>query len=295
MKQSLAIFGEILFDHFPDGSKILGGAPFNVAWHLHALNTQPLLISGIGDDTDSYKIQVTLKQWGLSAQGIQMHPQYPTGNVHISLQDNDEPLFSIPPNQAFDFIQADALIDIRHCQLLYHGSLALRHRTSRTAFETLLTYQKPIFIDVNLRHPWWGKREVLNYLNQARWAKLNEEELNQLSPVIASADVEYKIQALAEYCRLDWLIVTLGEQGALGLEKNQPLVRITPTQTIQVVDSVGAGDAFSAIVLLGLLKKWSLEKTLNHAQYFAELVVQMRGGTSTDKHIYQQFYQTLLV
>jgi len=293
MKQSVAIFGEILFDHFPDGTQVLGGAPFNVAWHLQALNIQPLLISSIGNDNLSYKIQVTLKQWGISQIGIQIQPQYSTGQVQVTLEDN-QPRFSIPPNQAFDFIEKKQLVDIRQCELLYHGSLALRHHTARKAFRALLRYKKPIFIDVNLRHPWWGKREVLQYLQQATWAKLNQEELEHLSPITIGANLEQKIRALAQCCRLEWLVITLGDKGAIGLDEYQNLIRIPPSRKVTVVDTVGAGDSFSAILLLGLLKKWSLTKTLKHAQYFAESLVQIRGGTCSDKSLYQHFYQNIL-
>ncbi len=294
MKHSLAIFGEILFDHFPDGTQKLGGAPFNIAWHLQAFHILPLLISGLGDDAPAYKIQAMMSHWGLETTGIQIHPQYPTGKVQVLLEQG-EPQFNILPEQAYDFIDARQLPDIAHCKILYHGSLALRHCVARHAFKKLLDYQKPLFIDVNLRSPWWGKREVLHYLQQARWAKLNEEELHLLSPITLSHDLAQKAIALYQLCHLDWLVVTLGKNGALAIGHDKRIYWVKPSKNITVVDTVGAGDGFCALLLLGLLNDWPLAKTLKYAQQFAQKIVQIHGGICEDKSFYTQFYQQILL
>ena len=82
------IFGEVLFDHFPDGTAVLGGAPFNVAWHLHAFGLRPLMISRIGNDELGGRVQEAMQKWGMDCSGMQIrHCTHPTGTVQVTFQD----------------------------------------------------------------------------------------------------------------------------------------------------------------------------------------------------------------
>jgi len=281
------IFGEVLFDHFPDDSVILGGAPFNVAWHLHAFGAYPLFISCVGDDKLGNRIRSAMQDWDMDTSGLQLDSSHSTGTVQIEIE-NGEPSYEIVPDQAYDFIDADDLASITHGSLLYHGSLALRNATSRNALEKLhASLDLPIFIDVNLRAPWWDKAAISSQLNAARWAKLNDEELLLLSPTNGS--LEAQAEALQEASDLSLLIVTLGENGALARTAEGEIYRVEPEPGISVVDTVGAGDAFTSVILLGLLSGWDLDKSLRRAQSFASAVVGIRGATPTNKEFYNFF------
>ncbi|WP_438970712.1 PfkB family carbohydrate kinase, partial [Methylophaga sp.] len=121
----VTIFGEALFDCFPDGQSVLGGAPFNVAWHLQALGNQPKFISRVGNDTLGDTILAEMKNWQMDVGLVQQDLQHPTGRVNITFTDN-EPSYDIQTDSAWDFI-ADSLVTTPpESGLFYHGSLAAR-------------------------------------------------------------------------------------------------------------------------------------------------------------------------
>jgi len=102
------VFGEVLYDSFPDGSVVLGGAPFNVAWHLRGFGLNPLFISRVGDDELGERIIAAMSEWGMDTRGVQRDPGHPTGRVVVSIR-NNEPSFEIVPEQAYDFIAGEPL------------------------------------------------------------------------------------------------------------------------------------------------------------------------------------------
>lgn len=283
---AVAIFGEVLFDRFDDGVEILGGAPFNVAWHLQAFQQAPLFISRVGQDQAGAKIQAAMQTWGMSQAALQIDSQYPTGAVEITLN-NGEPEYQILANQAYDFIDNRALPSF-DCFLLYHGSLAARQPVSRNALQCLMNrHQGKVFIDINLRRPWWNQALVAELLTQANWVKLNHHELQQLQ---ADGDsLEAKMRLFIERYQLDVLVVTLGEQGAWAIDGHGELLKVQPDSHQVVVDTVGAGDAFASVLLLGILEAWPLAVSLQRAQQFASALVGQRGATVSDLDFYQPF------
>ncbi len=284
------IFGEVLFDHFPDNSVVLGGAPFNVAWHLQAFGVVPTFISRVGDDENGQRIRSLMQDWGMDISGLQMDLEHPTGIVRIDFE-NGEPSFAIVPDQAYDFINTEELSPASRGSLLYHGSLALRNQASRDALEELRSKQDlPVFIDVNLRDPWWDKDSVNSLLKAARWAKLNDAELQQLCT--SKGSIEMRAQALQESAELSLLIVTCGDKGAFALSAEGEIHYVKPEAGIPVIDVIGAGDAFTSVILLGLMSAWDLDKSLSRAQSFASAVVGIRGATPENKEFYSHFINT---
>jgi fructokinase len=278
-----AIFGEVLFDCFPDGSRVLGGAPFNVAWHLQAFGEAPLFVSRVGDDEPGRRILAAMDRWGMNSSGLQTDPEHLTGEVHVSLQDG-EPSYDIVNDRAFDHIDRAALPNAS-ISLVYHGSLALRSKRSARALDGLLeTTGAPVFIDVNLRSPWWSYETLEARLTQARWAKLNHDELKLLAG--GNGDTEALALRLIERHALATVIVTLGEQGAMLMTNDAQTVHSPELVSTTVVDTVGAGDAFSSVCILGLLHHWPPETLLTRAQAFACHVVTQRGATSEDRQPY---------
>ncbi len=289
---SACIFGEVLFDFFPGGEQVLGGAPFNVAWHLQALGDAPHFISRVGDDPSGHAILKDMRDWGMAATGVQRDPQHPTGRVLVEIVDA-EPRYEIVPDCAYDFIAAaEVPTATAGAGLLYHGTLALRNRTSRDALETLLQCGQPaVFLDVNLRPPWWRRDAVEACLRRARWVKLNRDELRQLG--YRASDPESAAAAFQEDFALEQVILTSGAQGALVRTRTGELHRTVPEPAAAFVDAVGAGDAFTAVYLHGLLAGWSIPATLVAAQRFASRVVGLRGATTRDRGFYEAFRKTL--
>lgn len=288
-QKKVIIFGEVLFDCFPSGEQILGGAPFNVAWHLQALGNRPCFISRVGDDGLGAKIHRAMFDWDMDMAGLQNDSLHPTGQVAVELIDN-EPHYTITPDCAYDFIDARGVDGLSGSEMLYHGTLALRNPVSRESFRRLAqNSMQSIFLDVNLRSPWWQKEDVYQWLEQARWAKLNEDELQQLGFSTSSNDFRQNMQQLRARFELEQLIVTRGAEGAVVLTADDQFHALKPGPVKQFVDTVGAGDAFTAVYIHGLIAAWPVPRILQIAQQFASDVIGLRGATSTDPSFYQGY------
>lgn len=280
------IFGEVLFDYFPDGEKIIGGAPFNVAWHLQALGAQPRFISRIGEDDAGREIEQAMSGWGMNLADMQHDRIHPTGQVQVTINDG-EPGYTIAPDCAYDFISAVELRKPFPPGILYHGSLCLRNLISAEALTAFLQQSgMRVFLDVNLRSPWWTKSQVKNLLRTANWVKMNQDELRLLGH--PETDLALQVPAFLEKFDLDQLILTCGEKGARVYARNGELHSVTPGLIETPVDTVGAGDAFSAVYLQGLRSALPIREALNRAQQFASRVIQLRGATTTDRSIYRE-------
>lgn len=286
------VFGEVLFDHFvEDGSDVLGGAPFNVAWHLHGFGLEPLFISRIGADRRGGEVRGAMQAWGMDASGLQEDPEHPTGTVQVDLT-GDQPRFDIVPEQAYDFVDGTAAtgaLENGDWALIYHGSLAARHPVSRGALEAVRGHGLPAFVDINLRPPWWTAERIEPLLAQGRWLKLNEDELAAvLGRELDTAELEPAAVDLRLRHGLEVLIVTLGGDGALVTTATGTW-RDRPPPLDRVVDSVGAGDAFSAVSILGLMHGWDPGTTLERSMAFAGAVCGYRGATARDPALYRHF------
>ena len=286
-KQSPLIFGEVLFDCFTDGRKNLGGAPFNVAWNLQAFGMSPLLISRVGNDDLGRRIKEKMGSWDMNSSCLQVDPSSPTGMVRIDLT-NGEPRFTILPDQAYDYI-APLTINQKHgTPFLYHGTLALRNDVSRNTLSHLKhEYRCPVFLDVNLRTPWWNTDDVLTLIEDATWLKLNENELDLLFP--EKKNMEQRCSKLLDRFQLEAVFITLGEKGGLALNRDNILSVTTPQENITIMDTVGAGDAFSSVLLLGLMHGWPLPTSMQRSQKFASAVIGQRGAITHDNNFYKTF------
>jgi fructokinase len=283
----IAIFGEALIDQFPDGQQVLGGAPFNVAWHLQAFNQSPCFISRIGRDATGDKIRQSMQAWGMAVENLQIDPDYPTGTVQVSIN-NGEPDYEILANQAYDFIAAQQLDAGRQFSVIYHGTLALRNSASEQALRDLTAHHLgKVFIDVNLRAPWWHKEAVNQWLAKAHWAKLNHDELMHLSP--RQNTLRDAMRLFLTQHQLEVLVVTCSSQGALAINRAGGFIEVVPTADLSIVDTVGAGDAFASVLLLGMQQGWSLSVVMERAQSFASALVTQRGATVQDLSFYRPF------
>lgn len=277
------IFGEVLFDQFPDGSRIIGGAPFNVAWHLQAFGHSPLFISRVGNDRSGKEIRLAMQAWGMDLSGLQSDPVHATGSVKVSFSEGT-PRYEIVQRRAYDFIDEAELPVIAGDTLLYHGSLALRHDISAKALaEVYSRTTAPLFVDVNLRSPWWNMKSIQQMLSKARWIKLNEEELRLIVPG-AIGDKQLLYSLLTD--QTEFVVLTRGEEGA-SIISDCKTYDVRPQSTATFVDAVGAGDAFCSVLLAGIIRKWPLSLTIERAQQFASAVVGIRGATSHDRSFYE--------
>ena len=283
------IYGEVLYDCFPDGNVVLGGAPFNVAWHCQAFGLNPIFISRVGSDQKGAQIKAAMQDWGMTTEGLQLDDIHPTGVVDVKFN-NGEPAYDIVTDSAWDFIGREYLPEIDKETVLYHGSLALRNDVSANTLSYLKEKTRaPVFVDINLRAPWWDIGVINEIISDCRWLKLNEEELGLI--MSEGAVIENKMTKLLSHKALDMLIVTQGEKGVLVADSSGRLYPFSPELTTDVVDTVGAGDSFSSVLLLGQYRNWPLQTSLLRAQQFASAVVGIQGATINDKEFYKPFIE----
>ena len=292
------IYGEVLFDKFEDGSSVLGGAPFNVAWHLHGLGLAPLFISRIGQDSMGDQILSEMNGWGMSTHGIQRDSQYATGTVDIKLS-NGQPEFTILPDVAYDHITPDEAkknIKDENPGIFYHGSLIAREKKS---WQILINLRQklnwPVFMDINLRPKCWTYELVDELLQGTRWLKINDQELTVIARGLnlSSQSLDDMAQKLQDHYEIEAVIVTLGEKGAFITSREQGVIKIDPVPVKNLVDTVGAGDAFSAVTIAGLQHGWCFKDILEHAVIFSAAMCKQRGATVNAPDFYINYKKSM--
>jgi fructokinase len=296
-KFTIAIFGEVLADVFPDAT-VLGGAPYNVARHLRAFQQHPVLISRVGNDTLKEKLFEELIALDIDQSGIQLDSVYPTGRVTVHME-NGSHRFEIEPDQAYDHIHtgmAHLTTLATQPDLAYFGTLAQRGIKSRLALDTFLSGAKcPRFLDINLRAPWYNKHMIRRSLLRTEIVKINEDELRIVCDLFESNLHHDKDRALFLMKKFDLkhLFVTCGESGAWALSSNgeETKVEVQPLAA-SLVDTVGAGDAFATICILGLLHDWSMEEILIRASTFASAVCTIRGAAPESRDFYLPYIES---
>ena len=286
-----AIFGEVLFDEFPDGTRVLGGAPFNVAWHLRGFGADPVFLSAVGFDTPGQDILQRMEEWGMATGGVQVEDGHPTGRVRVELG-GAETRYEIEPGQAWDFIAAEPMMRALPdpVRFVYHGTLALRSERTRASLWRLIDRGLPAFVDLNLREPWVTADVVRRSMAAARWLKMNDVELAAVTGrgIETFDDCVAGARHLGETHDIHRVVVTRGPEGAICVSRGGA-VDVGPSPAVtEVVDTVGAGDGFSAVVCMAILGGWGPALTLDRATRFASDICGIRGATTPDPSLYER-------
>ena len=264
------IFGEILFDVYP-GYKRLGGAPFNFAYHLHQFGLEVTFISRIGEDEAGREILDRLAQCGFPAHAVQRDPDHPTGTVVVTLKEEGIPSFRIVEQAAYDFVTADTrALPAAPPEVVYFGTLAQRHAVSRQALRTILQHSGPpalVFCDLNLRQSFYTPEILRDSLRASNVLKLNAEELVVVQQHLQlAASEEAAAQQLMQQFDIGCVCITKGGAGSVLYGLSQKAVWPSHgQQTIEVHDTVGAGDAYAAVLAFGLLAQWPLPVIVERA------------------------------
>lgn len=291
---AVAIFGEVLADVFPDGS-VLGGAPFNVARHLQAFGLHPVMITRIGQDELGRELLDEMQHLDMDISGVQIDPVNPTGQVKVNITETGHE-FDILPAQAYDYIHAGVTHMVTMAtkpDLVYFGTLAQRNMESRLAVDNFLNYgTSPRFLDINLRDPWYDKHTVRRSLLRADIVKLNNEELATLVNMLRlpGRTAQEHAAALIKRFNLDLLLVTEGEEGGWVMDNAGDISTVNgaePPKTF--ADTVGAGDAFASAFILGILKGWPADITLERANQFAAALCGVRGAAPASADFYTPY------
>jgi fructokinase len=281
MRKVLAI-GEVLWDLLP-GGKQLGGAPGNFAYHCRSLGADARLVTRVGDDDLGREILARFEALGLPADFVSVDPDAPTGTVGVELGPGGQPRYTIHEGVAWDRIEADArsLAFAAEADAVCFGSLAQRAATSREAIGRLVAAARPgalrIF-DVNLRPPFVDREVIEHSLNLANVLKLNDHELVELGEMFGAAgEPREAVAGLAGRFGLAAVAVTRGDAGSLLYRDGEWSDR--PGVPVEVVDSIGAGDSFTAAMAVGLLDGLPLGEINRRANAVAAFVCSRPGGT----------------
>jgi fructokinase len=280
--------GEILWDLLPGGRQ-LGGAPFNFAFHCHQLGHASVMVSRVGADDLGREIRSAVRGLGLSEAYLQQDPSHPTGTVTVALDDWGQPTFTITPDVAYDHLAWDTNLDILFGQAraVCFGTLIQRHPTARATVQRALraARQALVVYDVNLRQRYFTKEVMETSLVASRWVKLNEDELVVLRDLLALAggtDSEILADLRHRY-HLELAALTRGEGGCLVQTAREEIPM--PGLPVNVVDTVGAGDAFTAGLLADVLEGKPLPEAVAFANRLAANVAGSAGGTPRlDRH-----------
>jgi fructokinase len=273
--------GEVLWDILPTG-KQLGGAPANFAYHAHALGAEALVVSRVGNDALGQEILDSLRGVGLRTDGITTDPTAPTGTVSVALDAHGTPTFTIHENVAWDFIEASKAIldESSQADAVCFGTLGQRNSVARAAIRGVLQATPPSALrifDINLRQYFWSRELIVESLELAEVFKLNDEEL----PVVAQAidltgDESSLLKQLVERFDLTAVALTKGAKGSVLLVGGELVSR--PGSKLNIADTVGAGDSYTAALALGLLAGHGPDQIVDCAHRVADFVCTQPGA-----------------
>ena len=290
----ILVIGEILFDVFQSYRR-LGGAPFNFAYHLKNFGLNVRFISRIGMDEAGKEILHKLELARFNLDDLQVDVDHPTGSVDVHLNESGAPQFDIISDVAYDYIEYIPEYHsnlIREAQMIYFGTLIQRSKAcceNLQAFISRSTSEKLNFCDINLRPGCYNNVIVEKSLLKTDILKLNTDELEKLKEMlslkISNDDLVYHLMKTRS---IRMVSLTKGESGS-ALFANRACFNSKPAEAINVVDSVGAGDAYAAMLAAGLLKKWNPEKILERASLFASRVCKIKGAIPDSDSFYKPF------
>lgn len=274
--------GEFLVDLLPSGAEQPGGAPANVAFHAATAGVSSGLVSRVGADVRGRVLRARLTAAALAENLLQVDESYPTGTVQVRMDDAG-PAYDIVAPSAWDFIEAadEALAAARRADVLVFGTLAQRHPVSRATIRQLVGEARSsgalVVADLNLRAPFFDEETVLWTLRHADLVKLNCEELSVISRMLgASGEIMILFGGLVREFGLRRAVLTCGGAGAWVFEEGR--IWHQPACPAEVVDTVGAGDAFTAILAAACARGVALEAVAPLAAEVGAYVVSRTGA-----------------
>ncbi|MDR0703547.1 MAG: carbohydrate kinase [Planctomycetaceae bacterium] len=276
-------FGEILWDVFPNGKKP-GGAPANFAYHCKQLGADVRLLSQVGQDEHGQELLDFCNSIGLSTALIGVSATKPTGTVLVRLRNGGQPDYTITQDVAWDFLKTtpESLQWVSETDVVAFGSLAARSEQNRRTLQDILHTAPPSVIrvlDLNLREPFCERKNIEFVLSCADILKLNDDELSRITEMFRfpQDSVEKQLQKLREFYQFRLVILTCGANGNWLTANSEQI--FTHGIRVDVADTVGAGDAFTAASVLGFLSQKTLPVVGRQANELAAYVCTQHGGT----------------
>ncbi len=277
--------GEALWDVLPEGKKI-GGAPANFAYHVSQFGLDSCAISAIGDDPLGVELLENFNSKGVK-HSIETVP-YPTGTVQVEIDQAGIPQYDIKENVAWDNIPYTAKLEsfAERTKAVCFGSLAQRNVVSRNTINRFLDaipeQNNPLIVfDVNLRQGFYNKEILCNSMSRCNILKINDEELVTVSRMFGypGIDLQDKCWILLGKYNLKMLILTCGINGSYVFTPGN--VSFQPTPKVEVADTVGAGDSFTAAFIASILKGKPVSEAHQKAVETSAFVCTQQGAMPT--------------
>jgi fructokinase len=272
--------GEVLWDLLPTG-KVLGGAPFNFTFHCHQLGHPAVMVSRVGNDDLGREIRAAMSGLSMTDAYVQEDGEHATGTVGVELADG-QPTFTIHSG-AWDHLAWDERLEalFGQVQAVCFGTLIQRNTIARATVQQALRAARNALLicDVNLRQDFYAREVLEESLRASRWVKLNDSELVVLQGLFGLAGNGES--ALVADLRLrfgtELVALTRGAKGCLVQTANEE-VAVTG-EPVRVVDTIGAGDAFTAGLVCAVLEGKSIAESARFANHLAAFVASKAGGT----------------
>jgi fructokinase len=278
MSNQVLCFGEVLWDTFDDGKQV-GGAPLNVARQLAQQNIPSLMITRIGDDAPGQELLAYLQEHDLASPLVQIDNKLPTCEVTVQLDEQQQATYIIPEPVSWDNIQLteEVLQQAADATAIVFGSLACRGQATRNTLLDLLSEVKiPLRVfDVNLRAPHYDTDIIETLAAMANVIKMNEDEAALLIHG-SHASLKDQILEFQHKFHTQTICVTRGANGAM-IWHNEEFYE-HPGFKVDVVDTVGAGDAFLATLVAGLISEQPINLVLEKACKVGSYVASQRGA-----------------
>lgn len=271
-----------MWDLLPSGPQ-LGGAPANFAYQAGALGARAMMVTRVGNDDLGQEVIRRFAQMNLPPETVQIDPVQPTGTVAVSVNEKGVPHYTFAENAAWEQLEATkvALQAVREAHAICFGTLGQRNPVARKAIQALVTAAPAdalkIF-DINLRLDFYSRDVIEESMHLSNVLKLNDEELAVLTSMFSlHGDARGRIKWLVRTFGFEVVVMTSGPSGSLIYQEDR--WSELPPQPVQVVDTVGAGDAFAAALTMGLLARMPLEDVHGFAAQVARHVCSQRGAT----------------
>jgi len=279
----VAGIGEILYDVLPEG-KQLGGAPSNFVFHAKALGLDAHLVTAVGNDRNGGEICEKLRSAGISLQYVQ-HVPFPTGTVQVTLDPGGIASYRIKKEVAWDHIlwSDDIQKLASEVDAVCFGTLAQRSIQSYQSIQNFLTHTKKDCLkvfDINLRQTYFSREIIESSLQKSNILKLNREELEVIKNLFNLPKSDTKaLRVLLEQYRLHFIALTQGPAGSIIADQKNSYY--CPAFPAAVQDTIGAGDSFTAAMILGKLRGLPLDQINQLASRVAAYVCSQAGATPT--------------
>ena len=255
-KPRIISFGEVLWDLFPDGGRF-GGAPANFACHAALQGAEVTICTAVGDDSYGDDAIRILSEYDIDVSLVQTVATAPTGTASVNLDDEGKPSFLFQDNSAWDQLQwtDDIATKILSADAICFGTLGQRsemaRQTTQRALEVAGRAKIPRVVDINLRPPFFDAKIIRESIQLASILKMSDEEVETVCAVFEidlRQGLEAALRCLMELGQLKMIIVTRGSEGALLLTTDE--INVQAGIPTEVIDTVGAGDAFTAAFLI---------------------------------------------